>query len=330
MARAMQEMMGWLGLFVAHPEKPHVPQVHHDFGLILQKWAVLPNNTVPNSAAMEFNWLTFNGVSAPAITPMIVRQGSRVRLRIVYLGMDLHPIHLHEHQFVITGTEGGRAPETTWYPTNTVLVGVAQAKVLEFEAKYPGAWMVHCHLPHHMMNSMMDLLRDRQIETADQTDERAVRQREMLAKSVPFERLHSSPTAENANSAPGSPQDAVMEMSLDDAVAKAETFGLPKNWSAVMMGMMTVKRVLPDREYEALQERITDGLEAPARPGEVDRPVRETNVPVPERPMSPKRITLVNQKHPADAATGNRQAPKSVRTPESRPHRGECETLVPR
>src|SRR5579859_2616529 len=32
---------------------------------------------------------------------------------------------------------------------------------------------------------------------------------------------------------------------------------------------------------------LTDGLEAPARPGEVDRPVRETNIPAPERTMSP-------------------------------------------
>jgi outer membrane protein, heavy metal efflux system len=32
---------------------------------------------------------------------------------------------------------------------------------------------------------------------------------------------------------------------------------------------------------------LTDGLEAPARPGEMDRPVRETNVPAPERMMSP-------------------------------------------
>jgi hypothetical protein len=28
---------------------------------------------------------------------------------------------------------------------------------------------------------------------------------------------------------------------------------------------------------------LTDGLEAPARPNEVDRPIRETNVPVPDR-----------------------------------------------
>jgi cobalt-zinc-cadmium efflux system outer membrane protein len=32
---------------------------------------------------------------------------------------------------------------------------------------------------------------------------------------------------------------------------------------------------------------LTDGLEAPARPGEVDRPIRETNVPMPERSLSP-------------------------------------------
>jgi cobalt-zinc-cadmium efflux system outer membrane protein len=33
---------------------------------------------------------------------------------------------------------------------------------------------------------------------------------------------------------------------------------------------------------------LTDGLEAPARPGEVDRPIRETKVPMPERTMSPR------------------------------------------
>jgi cobalt-zinc-cadmium efflux system outer membrane protein len=31
---------------------------------------------------------------------------------------------------------------------------------------------------------------------------------------------------------------------------------------------------------------LTDGLEAPARPGEIDRPIRETNVPMPERSIT--------------------------------------------
>jgi manganese oxidase len=259
---AMQEMIGQLGMFIAHPAKPYVPNVDHDYGIVLQQWAVLPNNSVPNTASMEFNWLTFNGQCAPATTPLLVRLGSRVRLRFVNLGMDHHPIHLHGHQFVITGTEGGRAPESTWYPTNTVLVGVAQAKVVEFEAKYPGAWMIHCHLPHHMMNSMMDLLRDRQIETADTTDARALSQMETLARDIGVAHVHHSPIAENANSVPGFPQDAFMEMGMDAAVAKPETHGLPPNWSAGMMGMMTIVRVLPDKEYDEIQELIRQGKPA--------------------------------------------------------------------
>lgn len=253
---AMQEMIGLLGMFIAHPQTPHTPHADHDFGIVLQEWAVLPNNSVPNTASMEFNWLTFNGLAAPATTPLIVRLGSRVRIRFVNLGMDHHPIHLHGNQFVITGTEGGRAPECTWYPTNTVLVGVAQAKVIEFEAKYPGAWMIHCHLPHHMMNSMTDLLRSRPIPTSATNDAQALTQMESLARDIGVEHVHHSPIADNASSVPGFPQDAFMEMPMDAAVAKPETHGLPPNWSAGMMGMMTMVRVLPDAEYNEIQNLI--------------------------------------------------------------------------
>ena len=111
---AMQEMMGMIGMFILHPKVAHQPTVDHDFGIILQEWAILPGNTVPNTANMEFNWLTFNGVSSPMTTPLLVRLGNRVRIRIVNLGMDHHPIHLHGHTFFVTGTEGGRQPEATW------------------------------------------------------------------------------------------------------------------------------------------------------------------------------------------------------------------------
>jgi len=80
-----------------------------------------------------------------------------VKIRLVNMGMDHHPVHLHGHQFVVTGTEAGRQPQSTWGPQNTALVGVAQARDIEFEAKYPGDWMLHCHLPHHMMNQMSSL-----------------------------------------------------------------------------------------------------------------------------------------------------------------------------
>jgi hypothetical protein len=151
---AMQEMAGMLGAFIMHPKEPYRPHCDKDFLIHLQEYAVLPNNTVPNTMNMEFNWLLFNGKAGPATTPLIVRLGDRVRIRFVNLGMDHHPIHLHGHTFYTTGTEGGRIPESAWWPGNTVLVGVAQARDVEFVANNPGDWMIHCHLPHHMMNQM--------------------------------------------------------------------------------------------------------------------------------------------------------------------------------
>jgi len=155
---AMQEMMGMIGAFIMHPKKPYDPPVDKDFTIIMQEYAILPNNPTPNSMNMEFNWLTFNGKSGPACTPLIVRLGDRVKIRLINLGMDHHPIHLHGHEFFVTGTEGGRQPQSTWGPGNTVLVAVAQARDVEFIANNPGNWMLHCHLPHHMMNHMSQMV----------------------------------------------------------------------------------------------------------------------------------------------------------------------------
>ena len=151
---AMQELAGMLGAFIMHPRIPYRPHCEKDFVIHLQEYAVLPNSTTPNTMMMEFNWLLLNGKAGPSSTPLIVRQGERVRIRFVNLGMDHHPMHIHGHTFYVTGTEGGRIPESAWWPGNTVLVGVAQARNVEFIADNPGDWMLHCHLPHHMMNQM--------------------------------------------------------------------------------------------------------------------------------------------------------------------------------
>ena len=155
---AMQEMAGMLGAFIMHPKQPYRPHCDKDFLIHLQQYAVLPSNTVPNTMNMEFNWLLLNGKAGPATTPLIVRLGDRVRIRFVNLGMDHHPMHLHGHTFYVTGTEGGRIPEPAWWPGNTVLVGVAQARSVEFLANNAGDWMIHCHLPHHMMNQMSSVV----------------------------------------------------------------------------------------------------------------------------------------------------------------------------
>ena len=155
----MQEGMGMAGLFIIHPREAYQPVVDHDFALMIQEWAILPQNTIPNTMSMEFNFFTINGRSAPYITPLVVRLGSRVRIRFVNMSaIDHHPMHMHGHTFWITGTEAGRIPETAWIPSNNVLVGVAQARDVEFIANNPGDWMIHCHMFHHMMNHMVSMV----------------------------------------------------------------------------------------------------------------------------------------------------------------------------
>ncbi|MBO0724528.1 MAG: hypothetical protein J2P52_02925, partial [Blastocatellia bacterium] len=56
---------------------------------------------------------------------------------------------------------------------------------------------------------------------------------------------------------PGYPQD--MMMIVDDDVAKPETFGLAPGWTASMMGMMTLVRVLPEDKYNEIMARIKAG-----------------------------------------------------------------------
>src|SRR5215468_5126606 len=279
---AMQEMLGLIGLFIVHPKNPHEPRVDKDFAVILQEWAILPNNTVPNTMAMEFNWLTMNGKAGPATTPMIVKQGERVRIRLVNLGMDHHPMHIHGNQFYVTGTEGGRAPESTWYPGNTVLVGVAQARDIEFDAKYEGDWMLHCHLPHHMMNQMVSMVgptahAGHGIQTGREMEEGMgiVTKGGALsddsgpslgrATGVPLEQRVSNAVSQEKPATqkrvPGYPQD--MWMTMDAEVAKPETSWLPEGWTGSMMGMMTLVRVLPAEKYDRMMSLIKEAKYEP-------------------------------------------------------------------
>ncbi len=185
---------------------------------------------------------------------MLVKQGERVRLRMVNLGMDHHPIHLHGHQFQVVGTEAGRVPRSAWEPGNTVLLGVAQARDVEFVAEYLGDWMVHCHLPHHMMNHMVSMV-------GPQSDP---------AAQDGVHGAHGAPVARDARAVPGYPQD--MFMVADEPFAnQPEFWGLRPGWSGGMMGMMTMVRVLPPDLFAAIEDlrerkRANPELELPAPP----------------------------------------------------------------
>ena len=165
---------------------------------------------------------------------------------------------------------------------------MAQARNIEFDAIHIGDWMLHCHLPHHMMNQMvsmvgpmahvghgmatgrgmpegMGIVRSDQAlspelgpslgrATGITTTEKMVSNAVGQASD-----LHASHGGEPgavpaAGRVPGFPQD--MWVTMDEAVASPETEGMAPGWTGAMMGMMTTVRVLPPDRYAAIMSRV--------------------------------------------------------------------------
>ncbi len=146
---------GMMGFFVIHPRDAALGRVDRDFAIFLHEWAIQPGTAAPDPTVMtDFNVFTFNGRVYPGTSPLVVRRGQRVRLRLANLSMDSHPIHVHGVSFRVTGTDGGRVPESAQYPETTVNVAPGATRDIEFVANVAGDWAVHCHKTHHTMNQM--------------------------------------------------------------------------------------------------------------------------------------------------------------------------------
>ena len=160
--------MGMMGMFIIHPrpanarattlpsEHGPVPRPDREFAIMLSEWAIKPGTSRPDPNVMsDFNILTMNAKAFPGTSPLVVKKGQRVRIRIGNLSaMDHHPIHLHGYNFKIVATDGGDVHPYGQQPETTVLVPVGSTRDIEFVAQVEGDWVMHCHMTHHVMNQM--------------------------------------------------------------------------------------------------------------------------------------------------------------------------------
>jgi len=150
-----QMAMGMMGFWVTHPKDPDFMKVDRDFVFLLSNYDIDPGSYTPKIMTMtDFNLFTFNSRVFPGIDPMVVRQGDKVRVRVGNLTMTNHPIHMHGHEFEVTGTDGGWTRPASRWPEVTTDVAVGQMRALEFTATDLGDWAFHCHKSHHTMNAM--------------------------------------------------------------------------------------------------------------------------------------------------------------------------------
>jgi manganese oxidase len=154
---AVQMAMGMMGLWVTHPKgaHPQIDPVDRDFCFLLNAFDVDPGTQTPKIMTMlDFNIWSWNSRVFPGIDTLNVRKGDKVRVRIGNLTMTNHPIHLHGHEFQVTGTDGGPVPRGARWPEVTTDVAVGQMRQIEFLADEEGDWAFHCHKSHHTMGAM--------------------------------------------------------------------------------------------------------------------------------------------------------------------------------
>jgi FtsP/CotA-like multicopper oxidase with cupredoxin domain len=152
-----QMAMGMMGFWVTHPRtrNPAIEPVDRDFCFLLNAYDIDPGSFTPRIMTMlDFNLWTFNSRIFPGIDPLVVRRNDSVRIRVGNLSMTSHPLHLHGHEFVVTGTDGGPVPRSARWPEVTTDVAVGQMRQIEFRADEEGDWALHCHKSHHTMNAM--------------------------------------------------------------------------------------------------------------------------------------------------------------------------------
>ena len=155
----VQMAMGMMGLWITHPKEPKrtpgYSEVDRDFCFLLNAFDIEPGSATPKIMTMlDFNLWCWNSRVFPGIDSLPVRLGDRVRIRVGNLTMTNHPIHMHGHEFVVAGTDGGWTNPASRWPEVTADIAVGQMRALEFSATEPGDWAFHCHKSHHTMNAM--------------------------------------------------------------------------------------------------------------------------------------------------------------------------------
>lgn len=152
-----QMAMGMMGFWVTHPKEKHplISDVDRDFCVLLNAYDVEPGAYTPKVMTMlDFNLWSWNSRIFPGIDSFNVRKNDLVRMRFGNLTMTNHPIHLHGHEFLVTGTDGGPTFRSTRNYEVTVDLAVGQMRQFEFKADEEGDWAFHCHKSHHTMNAM--------------------------------------------------------------------------------------------------------------------------------------------------------------------------------
>lgn len=92
-----------------------------------------------------YDLFTINGKSGSLVQELPVKQGERVRLRLVNAGYMSHRIHLHGHEFQITAADGQALNNPGVLKDSVIDIAPGERYDIEFTADNPGRWQIEDH-----------------------------------------------------------------------------------------------------------------------------------------------------------------------------------------
>ncbi len=157
-----QQALRMYGALIVDPKDPSIDESYdydHEYTIQLQEWLEKEGYTYPAmlmEGAMP-NYFTINGKAYPETETIDMKVGERVRLRFVGSNNNfVHPMHVHGGPFEVVQTDGNLVPEAAQIEKDTINVAPGERYDVIWEAREPGKWLVHCHIPHHTTNDNVE------------------------------------------------------------------------------------------------------------------------------------------------------------------------------
>jgi len=104
---------------------------------------------------MKNGTFTINGKAFPDTSPLDVKEGDLVKVKLVNKSPeDIHPMHLHGHFFQVL-SKNGKPVSGSPLIKDTLNILPGEEYVVAFKADNPGHWMFHCHDLGHASKGMV-------------------------------------------------------------------------------------------------------------------------------------------------------------------------------
>ncbi|ADU51615.1 multicopper oxidase type 3 [Thermaerobacter marianensis DSM 12885] len=145
-----QKGLGLYGTFIVEPKDPEPWKYDKDYSLMIA------------DGRLGF---VINGKSFPHTVPIKLKAGETARFRLMNVGDQVHPMHLHGAEFTIIAKDGQPLPRPMKANTLDLMPGDTYDVLVSFDR--PGTWVWHCHVISHVedaQGNMMGLIQVLQVE----------------------------------------------------------------------------------------------------------------------------------------------------------------------